>query len=283
MPNHPLMTLDLTASHDAPERIETPLLALILGPDPQLDASLAPLDKSLGGALGRTLSRRDFRGGRDETLLVVGGETGVQRVLLVGRGPSALKHASARRASAVAARQAVKLGTGAMHVLLHGASEEELEAIALGVAAGSWEYPDLKTPPPEKDRRASLGKVTIVVENNDAARAAVERGVAIAHGQFVAKRLGQMPGNVCTPDTFVEVANDIAGRHGMTVTVLGRAEMEKEGMGSFLCVAQGTPEEPRLVTLEHRRGPVGQKPVVLIGKGLCFDTGGISIKRAAEM
>ena len=102
MPNHPLMTLDLTASHDAPERIETPLLALILGPDPQLDASLAPLDKSLGGALGRTLSRRDFRGGRDETLLVVGGETGVQRVLLVGRGPSALKHASARRASASA-------------------------------------------------------------------------------------------------------------------------------------------------------------------------------------
>jgi leucyl aminopeptidase len=69
----------------------------------------------------------------------------------------------------------------------------------------------------------------------------------------------------------------------MTVTVLGRAEMEREGMGSFLCVAQGTPEEPRLVTIEHRRGPAGQKPVVLIGKGLCFDTGGISIKPAAEM
>lgn len=107
--------------------------------------------------------------------------------------------------------------------------------------------------------------------------------MAIAEGQALAKRLGQMPGNYCTPETFVEVGREIAGRHGMGLTVLGRTEMAELGMGSFLCVAQGTAQEPRLVALEHRGGPVTQQPVVLIGKGLCFDTGGISIKPAPEM
>jgi leucyl aminopeptidase len=92
-----------------------------------------------------------------------------------------------------------------------------------------------------------------------------------------------MPGNVCTPETFVEVGREIAQRHGMTLTVLGRDDMERERMGSFLSVAQGTPQEPRLVALEYRGGAADAQPVVLIGKGLCFDTGGISIKPAAEM
>jgi leucyl aminopeptidase len=69
----------------------------------------------------------------------------------------------------------------------------------------------------------------------------------------------------------------------MQVTVLGRAEMEREGMGSFLCVAQGTPQDPKLIALEYRRGRPGSPPVVLVGKGLCFDTGGISIKPAQSM
>ena len=92
-----------------------------------------------------------------------------------------------------------------------------------------------------------------------------------------------MPGNVCTPDLLAETAREIGQRHGMEVTVLGRAEMEAEGMGSFLAVAQGTPQEPKLVVLKYNGGPGGQKPVMLIGKGLCFDSGGISIKPAQGM
>src|SRR5205085_12304641 len=66
-------------------------------------------------------------------------------------------------------------------------------------------------------------------------------------------------------------------------TVLGRAEMERERMGSFLCVAQGTPQDPKLIVLEHRKGPANAKPIGLVGKGLCFDSGGISIKPAQGM
>jgi leucyl aminopeptidase len=92
-----------------------------------------------------------------------------------------------------------------------------------------------------------------------------------------------MPGNLCTPDYLAETARGIAERHAMQVTVLGRAEMEREKMGSFLCVAQGTPQEPRLIALEYRKGPRDAKPIVLVGKGLCFDSGGISIKPAQGM
>ena len=277
------MSLSLQLSHAAPASVNSPLLAIVLPQDPTLDEALKAVDAPLVGAIERSIARRDFRGGRDETMLLVGGETGAQRVLLVGRGSAPLSRAVARRAAAIAARQAGKLGTGAMHIVLPGSDADAVEGLAIGAAAGSWCYPDLQAQPPEKDRRARLQTVTVLAGDTAAEQAGFAAGVAVSRGQAIAKRLGMMPGNVCTPETFVEVGREIAERHGMTITVLGRAEMEQEAMGSFLCVAQGTPEEPRLVALEYHGGAADQRPVVLIGKGLCFDTGGISIKPAPEM
>ncbi len=277
------MTPSLQLSHESLSALDSPLLVIVMPQPPVLNDALGVVDGALAGALSRTLSRRDFRGGRDESLLLVGGETGVQRVLLVGRGTAPLTRATSRRAVAIGARQAVKLGTGAMHVYAPDATDDAIEGMALGAAAGSWEYPDLKTPAPENDRRAALTAVTILAPDSAAVRSAFAAGAAVAAGQAIAKRLGQMPGNYCTPETFVEVGREIATRHGMALTVLGRSEMEREGMGSFLAVAQATPEEPRLVALEYRGGAADQQPVVLIGKGLCFDTGGVSIKPAPDM
>ncbi|MBU6365928.1 MAG: leucyl aminopeptidase [Gemmatimonadetes bacterium] len=277
------MSLEFTLSHAAPAVVETPLLAVILPQDPAMDSWLQPLDTSLHGALARTLARRDFRGGRDETLLLVGGDTGIQRLLLVGRGAGPMTRTAIRRASAVAARQAVRLGTGALAVCAPDITAEAAEGVCTGAAAGAWSYPDLQTPPAEKDRRQPLSRVSAVLPDHETMRAAFAAGVAVAHGQALAKRLGMMPGNVCTPDTFADVGRDLAARHGMTCTVLGRDEMAALGMGSFLSVAQGTPEEPRLVRLDYRGGAPDAPPVVLVGKGLCFDTGGISLKPAADM
>ncbi|GAB1341297.1 leucyl aminopeptidase [Gemmatimonas sp.] len=277
------MPLTFSLAYSAPAAIDTPLLAVILPADPVLNEALADIDRQLGGAIARTFARRDFRGGRDETLLLVGGETGAQRVLLVGRGASPLSRTVARRAAAIAARQAGKLGVSSMHLLLADAGPEHIEGLVIGAAAGAWSYPDLQTQPPEKDRRARLEQVAVFASEGGEVRGALDAGVAIAEGQALAKRLGQMPGNYCTPETFVEVGHDIAARHGMQITVLGREDMAKLDMGSFLCVAQGTSQEPRLVALEHRGGPADQQPIVLVGKGLCFDTGGISIKPAPEM
>ena len=124
---------------------------------------------------------------------------------------------------------------------------------------------------------------TILAPNNAAMRGAASAATAIGSGYEFTRRLAMMPGNLCTPDFLADTARDIAKRHRMAITVLGRKEMEKENMGSFLSVAQGTPQDPKLVALEYLRGKKGAPPIVLVGKGLCFDTGGISIKPAERM
>ncbi len=277
------MTLAFSARRAGLGTLDVPLLVLPLGPDAKVADGLAELDQALGGSLGRSLSRRDFRGGRDETLHLGGGASGPQRVLLVGLGAGQDRNAALRRAAAVAARQAAKMGVGRLAWFSGAGDAAAVEHAAVGLAAGAWEYTDVKTPPKPEDRRAPLTEAVFIAADEGIARQGLAVGEAIGAGQALTRRLGMMPPNVCTPDLLADTAREIAGRHGMQVTVLGRAELEAEKMGSFLCVAQGTPEEPRLATLEYRKGRTGDKPIVLVGKGLCFDTGGISIKPAQGM
>jgi leucyl aminopeptidase len=162
-------------------------------------------------------------------------------------------------------------------------SPEETESITVGLMAGAWEYADLKSQLPEAERKKPLEQATILTSNTDDSRRGLALGKAIGDGHSLARRLAMMPGNICTPELLAQTAADIARRHGMGITVLGRREMEAEKMGSFLAVAQGTPQDPKLIVLEYKGGKPADKPVGLIGKGLCFDSGGISIKPAQSM
>jgi leucyl aminopeptidase len=276
------MTLALSVRGADLASLDTPFLAIGLGKDAAVAGPLAALDASLGGVLRRSIERRDFRGARDETLHLTGGARGPQRVLLVGVGPGE-RTTSLKRAAAIAARQAHRAGVGRMAWFAPGLDEAGVEFSAVGLTMGAWEYIDLKTPPPAEERRAPLAEAVLVVEDEHAGRAGLPRGQAIGEGYALARRLGMMPGNLCTPEFLAETAREIARRHALEATVLGRAEMERLGMGSFLCVAQGTTQDPKLIALEYRRGKPGDKPVVLVGKGLCFDSGGISIKPAQGM
>ncbi|HUP62308.1 MAG TPA: leucyl aminopeptidase, partial [Thermoanaerobaculia bacterium] len=112
---------------------------------------------------------------------------------------------------------------------------------------------------------------------------AVRVGGALARGENLARRLGNLPGNVVTPSYLAEAAREIADRFGMKLTVLGPAELLEEGMAALLAVSQGSEQEPRLIIVEHRRSGRDTKPLVLVGKGLTFDSGGISIKPAEKM
>jgi leucyl aminopeptidase len=245
-------------------------------------AALTELDQSLGGAIARTLSRKDFRGGRDEVLHLVGGASGPKRVLLVGLGKGSEPRLLVRRAASVAGRQAARAGVIDAAVILPDQDVDLLETVVVGVDAGAWEYADLKTPPSGDDRRAKIERVALLSDDAARARDAIARGTAIAAGYALARRLAMMPGNVCTPDLLADTARDVGQRHGLKVTVLGRKEMEAEKMGSFLAVAQATPQDPKLVSIEYNGGGEGA-PIVFVGKGLCFDTGGISIKPAERM
>jgi leucyl aminopeptidase len=276
------LTLDVRSSDVA--GASAPCLALLLPASREMPAALRKLDRFLGGVLSRTIHRGDFRGARDETLHLTGNEARLQRILLVGMGTPADASAALRRAATLAARQAQRLGVGTMAVwaarLERGAA---IESVGVGLQLGSWEYNDLKTPPPEEERRARLTAATIFGVNAARARRAIMAARAIGAGYDLARRLAMMPGNLCTPDYLAETAREMGKRHRMKVTVLGREEMQAEKMGSFLSVAQATPQEPRLVTIQHLKGRKGAKPIVLVGKGLCFDTGGISIKPAERM
>jgi leucyl aminopeptidase len=277
------MSLVLSARAADFTALDIPLLVLALPANGSVDDTLNPLDRRAGGILRRTLERREFRGARDELLHLSTAAAGIERLLLVGMGKGEDRVASLRRAAALSARQAVKLGVARFAFFAANLTEAEAEATAVGLIAGAWDFKELKTPPPADDRRDPLEEAIILASSPDAQRG-VTTGIAIGEGHSLARRLGMLPGNICTPDYLANTAREIGQRHGMTVTVLGRAEMEREKMGSFLCVAQGTPEEdPKLIVLEHRRGPRDAKPVGLVGKGLCFDSGGISIKPAQGM
>jgi leucyl aminopeptidase len=277
------MTLSLSGGPAALGALDIPLLVVALPAGAALDAALAPLDTTLGGALARTFERRDFRGGRDETLHLTGAATGPTRVLLLGLGKPTERAGALRRAGAIAARQGGKMGVGELAFYAGAVDATEVEAIAVGLAAGAWDYTDTKTPPPADERRAPLTRARILAPDAPVLQRGIASGQAIAEGHSLARTLGMMPGNLCTPDYLADTAREIATRHGLAVTVLGRAEMEKLEMGSFLCVAQGTPQEPKLIALEYGGGAKGAPPVVLVGKGLCFDSGGISIKPAQGM
>jgi leucyl aminopeptidase len=262
--------------------LQIPGLAILFDAAP-VEPPVGTLSGAIAGnAIQRVWSSRDFRGARDETMHLLGSPDGIQRVLLVGMGKVTDRAASLRRGAAIAARRAQQMGIGRLAIFAGDLTADEAEAVALGAIAGSWEMKEYQTPPPEDERRSALSEVTVLSDNSAAAAEGIARGRAIGEGHTLARRLGMLPGNVCTPDYLAETAREIADRHGMRLTVLGRAEMEREGMGSFLCVAQGTPQEPKLITLEYRNG--GDKaPIALVGKGLCFDTGGISIKPAQGM
>jgi leucyl aminopeptidase len=265
-----------------PAEVGTALLVVALGENPTL-AGIAALDSATQGALGRMIEMRDFRGSRDETLHLTGVAKGPRRLLLIGMGNVSDRKSAFRRAATLAARNAQRLGVGEMVWYAGQITPDETESITAGLIGGAWEYSDLKSPVPEPERRKPLEKVTIITSNTDDSRRGLANGQAIGSGQALARRLAMMPGNLCTPDFLAQTATDIGKRYGMATTILGRREMEAEKMGSFLAVAQGTPQEPKLIALEYKGGRPNSKPVVFVGKGLCFDSGGISIKPAQGM
>jgi len=277
------MDFRVTARRAQPDTADAPLLVVALPSGATLTPALTAVDAAVGGALKRSLDRKDFRGARDETLLLAGGTKGPQRVLLVGLGKPTSIVAGLRRAASVGSRQARKIGATSLAWFAEEQSATAVEAVAVGLMTGSWEYTTTRSAPPEDERKAALESAQIFVSDDASANAAVQRGVAIGQGINLARQLAMLPGNICTPDYLADTARDIAKRRGMNVTVLGRAEMKAEKMGSFLAVAQGTPQDPKLIVLEHKKGPAGSKPIVLVGKGLCFDSGGISIKPAQGM
>jgi leucyl aminopeptidase len=250
------------------------------------------LDHAAGGYLSDILRRGDMDGKPGGSLLLHN-VPGVlcERILLVGLGKEReFRDRQYREAVQLAIRQVADIGIGEITLYLPEIAVKKrdlawkVEQAILVAEETLYRFDQMKSKPDEA--RKIPRKLTLAVPRRSElalGETAAARGRAIAAGVKLAKDLGNLPGNVCTPTYLAEQARAMAGEAGIGIEVLEKAEIEKLGMGSFLSVAKGSDEPPRFIVLNYQGGGKKQKPVVLVGKGITFDSGGISIKPAAEM
>ncbi|WP_439891857.1 leucyl aminopeptidase [Ralstonia sp. 25C] len=255
------------------------------------------LDVATKGLVTRLIKLGDFEGKRGTSLLLheVAG-VGAARVLLVGLGKEA---DFTDRAYAEAVRTALRAlaGTKAANVTWtlteHAARDKDtawavLTAVTL-IRETSYRFierhPELKSKRDKNGASNGLRKVVLAVSAADAKAASVAaaRGTAIANGMDLTRDLGNLPSNICTPTYLANTARQIAKEFKLKVEVLGRKQIEALKMGAFLAVTKGSEEPPQFIVLRYEGGPAKQAPVVLVGKGITFDTGGISLKPGEGM
>jgi leucyl aminopeptidase len=248
------------------------------------------VDRALGGAISDLIAGGDLKGKAGEVaVLYPRGAIPARRVLIVGLGKSdSFDLEGARRAAAAGLKRARDLNAKQVATIAHGAGIGGLDAAAAAQATieGSLLATYLFDAQKQKEPANTIESLTLVTNNADQLEA-LARGVqdaeAIAAGVWLARDLVNRPPNVATPTHLAEAARGIAGRHGLGVTVGDRAWAAERKMGAYLAVAQGAGEPPQFIVLEHNADRADLPTVVLVGKGVTFDTGGISIKPSDRM
>lgn len=263
-----------------------------------LDEPARELDGRLGGLLSRALEDGDFRGREEDRLdfFLPAEADGPRRAVILGGGKAEEADADLlRRSAGRAVRAAESRAITRIHLVLPDEGrlpdslpgDRAIQAAAEGLGLAAWDFRELKGDPssPEAAPPPLVEEAWIHAPWDGAAEGgpgAVQVAAAVVAGQNLARDLQWRPGNVATPTHLAEVAQELGREHGLAVRILGPAEMEEEGMGALLSVARGSDQEPRLIVLEHRGGG-DEAPLALVGKGLTFDSGGISLKPAKGM
>ena len=258
----------------------------------ELPAVTRSLDKAGGGLITRAIRNQDIKGETGELLLLT--ETGklpCQRLLLVGLGARAKVDRRTWRKALRAALAAVARGRYADAILyltqdaVPGADAYRRARLAVETWGDvSYRFTAMKSEPGDGGPKLRKLGIAMTSRDNASAQRGIRDGTAIAGAVSLAKDLGNLPPNVCTPGYLVERARGIAkAQRKVKLTALGLPEIRKLGMGAFLAVTKGSAEPPRFIVLEYKGGRAGQAPVVLVGKGITFDSGGISIKPAPAM
>jgi leucyl aminopeptidase len=254
-------------------------------PDP-----LAQLDAHLGGMIRDYLDSGDFPGTLNSTLLLRSrGGMKAPRILLVGLGPSTtftLDHL--RQASASAATTVRKLGASTLAMLppdCDVAASDIGQAITEGALLGLYSLKKYKSTAGDEaqDKLRDLHLLAASGSAQQGLAKGIERGRILAEAVNMARDLINCPGNEVNPSYLAETAKTLAKRTALRCKILHKQDMEKLAMGCLLGVAQGSEQPPVLIQLEHTPKGAAGAPIVLIGKGITFDSGGISIKPAASM
>ena len=275
-----------------PEKLKTGTLAVLAFADVAPDGAAAALDQASEGRLARMIERGELDQRAGATLLVpeLPGSA-ARRVLVASLGKRAeFTEKAWRDAIAAVAKVLANSPTdqAALCIELCGLPGRELEWLLQQatrmIADGAYRFDTTKS---RKNGELAKGasKLTLLTSDKPSAamKQALTQGAAIAEGMALARELGNLPGNICTPSHLADTARALGKQHQFEVEVLEREAMEKLGMGSLLSVAKGSAQPPKFIVMHYHGGKARQAPIVLVGKGITFDTGGISLKPAAEM
>lgn len=272
------------------ETLKTATLVVPVSEGRSLGAVARKLDEQSNGAISAVLKRGDLEGKPGQTLLLHSlPGLRAERVLLLGVGKEALGDRPWRKAIAAAMNVLKNLGGSEAALALDEVSVTnrdtygKVRLLAETVLDATYVFERYKSK--KADPRA-LQKITLVTAKADTAEVerAVQHARAIALGMSLTRDLGNMPPNVCHPTFLGELAKGLAKDHkNLKVEVHDEKKLQQLGMGSFLAVAQGSAQPPRLIVAQYQGGKKGEQPYVLVGKGITFDTGGISIKPSANM
>ncbi|TMA35953.1 MAG: leucyl aminopeptidase [Deltaproteobacteria bacterium] len=288
--------MKVTVDARAPSAAVVDLLAVPIASDEVRRSRLAPrlaaIDRSLGGAIAAAVQSGDFKGKTGQQVLAYPDRRRkAKRVLLWGMGEAKAIDAEALRAASGAAVGRAAAARSARVALVApplgaGADPESCQALAEGAVLGGYRFDAYRE---KSDETASrISSLTLLVpreQNLRASRDAARRGVVIAESQNVARELSNLPPNVLSPEQLAQEARSVAREVGLAVRVLDVPELEKRKMGAILAVGGGSSRPPRLVALEYAPKGVAKKspPFCIVGKGITFDSGGISIKPAQGM
>lgn len=281
--------MDCTFTQDAPDTLATECLIVAVHEHGVLSDAAQALDRALNGEITAIVQRGDIEGKSGQTLLLVQPPgRPAARIILVGSGVQGeCQPQQFRELVARAAAFAADLRVPSFANFLPGLRVRDrdtawcVEQTVIAIHDGLYRFDRLKTRTPHRipPTHVLIGATGL---DGAAGRAAVEAGAAIGQAMDLARDLANLPGNMCTPSYLADQARALGLRTGMTVSVLEETDMQALGMGALLAVARGSHEPAKLIVLEYR-GDGDSAPTVLVGKGVTFDSGGISLKPPANM
>lgn len=254
-------------------------------------SQLAAIDQALDGVVSRLLKQGEFKGKDSEITLIHGlGKTAAERVVLIGLGQKDKAHrCTVRRTAAEACRYLQRKNINDVALAGLGDDIADLgpqdyaQALAEGALLGTYDFRRHITKEAEHGR---LDKLTLVAAGGDdvaAMEAGVSQGHIVSEAAMLARDMVNEPGNYMTPTDMANIAKDIAKKYQLELTILDEPEMKKMGMGALLGVAQGSCQPPKLIALRYRGAGGDDIHLALVGKGVTFDSGGISIKPSNKM
>ncbi len=284
--------MDLKIRKSSPLEIKTSCLVIGLYEKNFTAPLLKELDHKLGGLLLKAKRNGEFSAKEGEQILFQpAGHLPAERVLLVGLGSQEkTTDEKIRRAAGQAMQIVTEKKFGQMAVALPFCNEvrdqaTQIQPLAEGLLLASYRY-ELFLGEETKNKRKLPKTVTLIIteeQNKKDCESALAKARKISQAVMLTRDLVNAPGNIKSPGYLAEQAQNAADQSALKCKVLGQKELSKQGFGALLGVAQGSAREPRLIILEHKGGPKDEAPVALVGKGVTFDSGGISLKPGEKM